>query len=61
MLIRKLGSKLVFHWCNRSFLIIFYGVLNPIVNKKKAQLDDMNLKIEETNKFINDINVSRSK
>ena len=30
------------------FLIIFYGVLNPIVNKKKAQLDDMNLKIEET-------------
>ena len=39
------------------FLIIFYGVLNPIVNKKKAQLDDMNLKMEETNKFINDINV----
>ena len=30
------------------FLIIFYGVLNPIVNKKKAQLDDMNLKIKET-------------
>ena len=30
------------------FLIIFYGVLNPIVNKKKAQLDDMNKKIEET-------------
>ena len=26
------------------FLIIFYGVLNPIVNKKKAQLDDMNKK-----------------
>ena len=25
------------------FLIIFYGVLNPIVNKKKAQLDDINL------------------
>ena len=43
------------------FLIIFYGVLNPIVNKKKAQLDDMNLKIEETNKFINDINVSQIK
>ena len=43
------------------FLIIFYGVLNPIVNKKKAQLDDMNLKIEETNKFINDINVAKAK
>ena len=28
------------------FLIIFYGVLNPIVNKKKAQLDDMNKKKE---------------
>ena len=43
------------------FLIIFYGVLNPIVNKKKAQLDDMNLKIEETNKFINDIKVANAK
>ena len=43
------------------FLIIFYGVLNPIVNKKKAQLDDMNLKIEETNKFINDIKVAKAK
>ena len=43
------------------FLIIFYGVLNPIVNKKKAQLDDMNLKMEETNKFINDINVAKAK
>ena len=43
------------------FLIIFYGVLNPIVNKKKAQLDDMNLKIEETNKFVNDINVANAK
>ena len=43
------------------FLIIFYGVLNPIVNKKKAQLDDMNLKMEETNKFINDINVANAK
>ena len=42
------------------FLIIFYGVLNPIVNKKKAQLDDMNSKIEETNKFINDINLAKA-
>ena len=30
------------------FLIIFYGVLNPIVEKKKVQLDDMNLKMKET-------------
>jgi len=37
------------------FLIIFYGVLNPIVNKKKAQLNKMNLKIEETKQFVTDI------
>ena len=37
------------------FLIIFYGVLNPIVNKKKAQLNQMNLKIEETKQFVTDI------
>ena len=43
------------------FLIIFYVVLNPLVNKKIAQLDDMNLKIEETNKFINDIKVAKAK
>ena len=43
------------------FLIIFYGVLNPIVNKKKAQLDDMNKKIEETQKFNQQIKVSKKK
>ena len=43
------------------FLIIFYGVLNPIVNKKKAQLNDMNLKKEETEKFINDIKSANKK
>ena len=37
------------------FLIIFYGVLNPIVNKKKAQLNQMNSKIEETKQFVIDI------
>ena len=37
------------------FLIIFYGVLNPIVNKKKAQLMDMNKKIKETEQFNNKI------
>ncbi len=43
------------------FLIIFYGVLNPIVNKKKAQLDDMNKKIEETRNFNQQIKSSKKK
>ena len=43
------------------FLIIFYGVLNPIVNKKKGQLDDMNKKKEETQKFISSIKSKKSK
>ena len=43
------------------FLIIFYGVLNPIVNKKKAQLDDMNKKIEETQNFNQQIKSSKKK
>ena len=43
------------------FLIIFYGVLNPIVNKKKAQLNDMNSKEEETKKFIKDIKITNKK
>ena len=44
-----------------SSSIIFYGVLNPIVNKKKAQLDDMNLKIKETEGFNNSILVAKKK
>ena len=43
------------------FLIIYYGILNPIVNKKKAQIDDMNLKKEETQKFIATIQSAKSK
>tara|TARA_B100000941_G_scaffold285392_1_gene257378 strand:- start:553 stop:1248 length:696 start_codon:yes stop_codon:yes gene_type:complete len=43
------------------FLIIFYGVLNPIVNKKKAQLQDMNTKQKETTEFINQINAASNK
>ena len=43
------------------FLIIFYGVLNPIVNKKKAQLDDMNLKMQEIEKFNNSIIIAKKK
>ena len=43
------------------FLIIYYGVLNPIVNKKKAQLDDMRAKEGETEQFINNINLAKVK
>ena len=37
------------------FLIIYYAVLNPIVNKKKLQLAEMNKMQEETTQFTNDI------
>ena len=37
------------------FLIIYYAILNPLVNKKKLQLNEMNKKKEETVKFINEI------
>ena len=37
------------------FLIIYYAVLNPIVEKKKVQLEDMNVKKTEITKFNNDI------
>ncbi len=37
------------------FLIIYYAILNPIVNKKKIQLDDMTVKQEEINKFKQEI------
>jgi len=43
------------------FLIIFYGVLNPIVNKKKAQLNEMNSKKEETKELIKDIKITNKK
>ena len=33
------------------FLIIYYAILNPIVNEKKIQLDDMLNKQEEITKF----------
>lgn len=38
------------------FLIIYYAILNPMVDKRKAKLDDMNTKKQETEQFINDIN-----
>ena len=43
------------------FLIIYYSILNPIVNAKKATLNDMNQKIEETNKFTQEIKEIKNK
>ena len=37
------------------FLIIYYAILNPIVIKKRSQLNDMNLKNQEITKFENDL------
>ena len=43
------------------FLIIYYAILNPIVEKKKAQINDMNKKKQETVKFIQEIKVTNKK
>ena len=43
------------------FLIIYYAVLNPIVNKKKKQLDDMNKKKQETAELIQKIKSKQKK
>jgi len=43
------------------FLIIYYSILNPIVNTKKAQLADMTLKQEEIAKFTNEIKAQKNK
>ena len=43
------------------FLIIYYAILNPIVDKKKAQLDDMLSKKEEIAKFNQQIKKNKSK
>ena len=43
------------------FIIIYYAILNPIVNKKKAQLNDMNKKKQETAKFIKEIKSKKNK
>ena len=43
------------------FLIIYYAILNPIVDKKKAQLDDMNSKKQETIKFISEIKSTKKR
>ena len=43
------------------FLIIYYSILNPIVNTKKAQLEDMTLKQEETTQFNQEIKANKNK
>ena len=41
------------------FLIIYYSILNPMVDKRKAKLDDMNKKKAETTQFVKDINKTK--
>ena len=43
------------------FLIIYYSILNPIVNNKKAKLSDMTLKQEEIAQFTSEINKYQNK
>ena len=43
------------------FLIIYYAILNPMVDKRKAKLDDMNKKKQETEQFINEINSMKAR
>ena len=43
------------------FLIIYYSILNPIVNNKKAKLADMTLKQEEVVQFNNEIQANKNK
>ena len=43
------------------FLIIYYAILNPIVEKKKAKLDKMIKTQEETAKFISEIKSKQKK
>ena len=43
------------------FLIIYYAILNPMVKTRKSKLDDMNLKKQETQQFIGEINAMKAK
>ena len=43
------------------FLIIYYAILNPMVKTRKAKLDDINLKKQETQQFISEINAMKAK
>ena len=50
----SLGSIIV-------FLIIYYAILNPIVNAKKTKINDMNTKQAEITKFNKDIQKTKRK
>ena len=41
------------------FLIIYYSILNPMVNKRKVKLDDMNKKKEEIVNYVKDISKTK--
>ena len=43
------------------FLIIYYAVINPIVEKKKVQIEDMNIKKQEPQKNLSDIKSMKAK
>ena len=43
------------------FLIIYYAILNPMVNKRKLKLDDMNKKKEEIAKYESNIKKTNKK
>ena len=43
------------------FLIIYYSILNPIVNSKKIKLDDMIVKQNEIIKFNKKIKTNKNK
>tara|TARA_B100000809_G_scaffold244376_1_gene270229 strand:+ start:1625 stop:2305 length:681 start_codon:yes stop_codon:yes gene_type:complete len=43
------------------FLVIYYAILNPIVNKKKIQLGKMNTMKEETSKYVAEIKSKKSR
>ena len=50
----SLGSIIV-------FLIIYYAILNPIVNDKKAKIEDMKTKQDEITKFEDGIVQTKEK
>ena len=43
------------------FLIIYYSILNPIVNNKKVKLSDMTSKQEEIAQFTSEIKANQNK
>ena len=43
------------------FLVIYYSILNPIVNTKKAQLEEMTLKQKEVTQFNQEIKANKNK